>query len=268
MLLHSRHLPALLSLALLAGCAAGPVAGPGAARQVAYSPFADMDGITAQKIAAPTELGVMVDAAGGAQQKFETDADFNRRMSRLKPFEVCKSVSEASLKFDSSTGVARYKEWLSDAQIGGYREKNGEVFTDSNLYMPDLDVSFSSTKTGEYTGQNSFGATAVVEVRKVENVHLVLDPIYKGPLSFPAPYVEADASSVIAKSKDAFLCVTAIPVAPFYRETTLHTTPTVIKPYEGQITHRFFRVKIGAIRFADSKGNTIPGQVFVSPGVQ
>lgn len=269
MLLKARHLPILLPLAVLVGCAASPGAstGVGAARQVPYSPFADMTGVVAKKIANPAELGATINTLGGAQKKFETDADFNHRMSSLKPFEVCRGVTEASLKFDSATGVARYKNWLSDAQIGGYRDKNGETFTDHNLYMPDFDVSFSSKKTGEYTGQNAFGATALVETRMVENVHLVFDPIYKGPLTYPAPYVEADAAGVIAKGKEAFLCVTAIPVAPFYRESTLHAAPTVTNPYEGQITHRFFRVKIGAIRFADSKGNTLPGEVSIRPGV-
>lgn len=263
--LHVRQLPFVLPLALLAGCAPGP--GTSSIQQVAYSPFADSSGVAFSKIATPSDLAKMVGDIGGAQQKFETDADFNLRMKKLKPFEVCKSVSETSLKFDSSTGSAIYKEWLYDAQISGYREKNGETFSDPAVFMPDLDASFGSKKIGEYAGQNSFGATAVVEIRKADTVHLVFDPIFKSPLTFPHPYIEADARSLVAVRQKAFLCVTAIPTAPFYRQSVFHSSPTLAHPYEGEVTHHFFRVKIGSIRLSDDKGNTIPGQVSVSPGV-
>lgn len=262
---HVRQLSFILPLAVLVGCSSG--AGTGPAQQVAYSPFADSRGLTFNKIATPSDLAKMVDDIGGAQQKFETDVDFNLRMKKLKPFEMCKSVSESSVKFDSSTGSAIYKEWLYDAQISGYREKNGETFSDPAVFMPGLDASFGSKKIGEYAGQNSFGATAVVEIRKADTVHLVLDPIFKSPLTFPHPYIEADARSLVAARQKAFLCVTAIPTAPFYRQSVFHSSPTLAHPYEGEVTHHFFRVKIGGIRLTDDKGNTIPGQVSVSPGV-
>lgn len=269
MLSQISQMSIVLPLAALAGCAVGSGGGTttGAVNQVVYLPFMDLNGATVQKIGPSNDLAKMAASAGGVQQKFETDADFNLRMSNLKPFEICKSISESSLKFDSSTGVARYKEFLSDSQISGYREKNGETLTNHNIFMPDLDISFGSTKTGEYTGQNSFGATTVVETRKAENIHLVLDPIYKGPLSFPHPYIEADAGSLVAKHQQAFLCITGIPVAPFYRQSVFHSSPTLANPYDGQITHHFFRVKIGGARFSDSKGNTIPGTVAVNPGI-
>lgn len=258
-----RRTMALMAFAALAGCAAGG----NEPRPTGYSPFMDLAGASAERIRNPLDLAKMVNSVGGPQQKFETDADFNLRMSKLKPFEICKSVNDSSLKFDSSTGRATYKEWLGDAQIAGYREKNGDTFTNLDLFIPSLDASFESTKTGEYAGQNAFGATAVVEVRSAENVHLVFDPIYKGPLSFPHPYLEADASSLAGKKKDFLVCVIGIPVAPFYRESVRHSAPTITNPYDGQVKHHFFRVKIGGTRLADSAGNTIPGQVGVSPGI-
>lgn len=245
----------------MSGCASSQIPqGP------AYTPFTDYPVAQAKRVDA-SGLVRMIDSLGGAQKKFEKDSDFQARVSSIAPFEVCKESSAARLKFDSKTGRTVYKEFLADAQVAGFREVNGETFTDSTKNFPSMELAFESTKVGEYVGQNALGATAVVDVRLAESVHLVFDPIPVGGLVFPHPFFSADATGVAEAGGALQLCMTVVPVGPFYRESVRHGSPTISNPSLGEVTHKFFRVKIGSARLADLKGNTLTEKVFFDPGV-
>ncbi|MNJ75947.1 hypothetical protein D3C77_731350 [compost metagenome] len=61
--------------------------------------------------------------------------------------------------------------------------------------------------------------------------------------------------------------MTVEPVAPFYRESVLHASPTISNPSSGEVKHMFFRVKIGTARLTDLEGNTLTDKVAFDPGI-
>ncbi len=248
---------------VLAGCAAG---GQGSPAPAEYSPYGDATGITYSRVGQPVSLIKSISDLGGAQKKFETNADFEGRMSKMQPFEVCKAFSSESLKFDPATGASSLRIWLPDAQLADYRENNGAIFSDSAFYYPSIEVARASRKLGEYVGQNSFGASAVVEMGEAEVVHLVFEPIPRKTYMFPHPFIEADARSVAGKIDKFQLCISAIPVSPYYREGTSAGQATIQNPSSSIVTHQMLRVKVGALRLADMSGKSIDGKVTFSIG--
>lgn len=233
---------------------------------VAYTPFTDYP-VAKAKLVSALDLTKMINSLGGAQKQFERDSDFQTRVSSIAPFEVCREASVTRLRFDSKTGRTLYKEFLTDAQVAGFREVNGETFTDPTKNFPSMELAFESTKVGEFVGQNALGAAAVVDVRLAESVHLVFDPMPVGGLVFPHPYFSADATGADQAGDTLQLCMTLVPVEPFYRESVRHGSPTISNPSMGEVTHKFFRVKIGSARLADLKGNTLTERVLFDPGV-
>ncbi|WEA19058.1 hypothetical protein [Pseudomonas juntendi] len=246
-------------LGLLIGCA-----GNQESHEAAYTPFTDYQVAPVKKLTA-SELAGLVQSLGGGQGKYETDRDYQARMSKIPPFEVCKNVSENYLKFDQSTGNTIYKEFLSEAQVAGYREVNGETFSDARVNFPSLEFQFTSEKVGEFVGQNAFGATSIVDVRFAESVHLVLDPMRTGGLVFPHPFLTASAPTIVAAGTK--LCVTVAPVGPFYRESVRHASPTVKNPNAGEVKHMFFRVKIGSAKLVDQNGVLLTDKISFDPGI-
>lgn len=249
---------------VMVGCSAGNQQ-PFSA-ETEYSPFVNAADVSFNKIKSPSELTDKISTLGGPQKQFETNFEFETRMAKIEPFEVCKEVDSKSIKFDPVSGTSTYKEWLQDAQLAEYRDARGEIFSDSKRYYPSITVAFDSRKTGEYIGHNSYGASAVVEMREAEQVHLVFDPILKTAYMFPHPFIEADTSGVAGKFDKFLLCVSSVPVSPYYREGIGASQPTIQSPSAGIIKHRMLRVKVGGFRLADINGKSIDGKVIFSVG--
>ncbi|WP_275629025.1 hypothetical protein [Pseudomonas sp. 273] len=257
-----RILITLIIASILTACASqGGVAG----KNQIYAPFAEVKSPSSLRAISPAELISIAKSLGGAQGKFETNEAYFKRVGKVGDFEVCKKISDANLKFDQATGMTSYNEYLYDAQIAGYRDSPSDIVSNVDVLIPAVDVAFNSEKVGQYEGQNAFGATASVEVFSADSVHLVFDPIPKKPLLFLNPFLFSDPWSG-AKDGNYSICITSVPVAPYYMESVRGGSPTLSNPNDGVVYHRFFRVKIAGMSIVDSQGKVVPVRVGISPG--
>lgn len=250
-----RRIYALTGVAVvLAGCGSAPQYSnsntPSAPVKTVeqYNPFVSVDTSDIQKATAASELVALAKSKGGSQAEFELDRDFYSRMN-IPPFEVCFKTYSFGFKFDRETGVAVYSQSLSDAQGDGYRYGSELYRADPAHTYPSFTIEHIESEKGRYMASNALGAEFMVTEMDLDKVYLVLDPAKRGK----SVYIESEP--IVGEDfKNMMLCVTSVPVAPYYQSTSKKHTPKVSVPIDGMINSHFFRVKVAGASLVSSTG--------------
>lgn len=241
---------------LIAGCAAEnstKLAGAAQANSVpVYDPYSKVDVSSVRTFTSPEALVAKVKSLGGEQGKFEKDSDFFAR-ARFMPFEACYEATDASFKYDSASGVGKYEYALTDAQILGYRDKGSSLAPNVNFSFPSIFLSTDTYGAESYVGSNAFGVKVDIAKADLVRTYLVFDPYPVGDYSYKSLYIESEPirGEDIPGMK---VCVTSVPVEPYFMVKRGYHEPTVNVPIDGKIDDYFFRVKIAGMSLVSKTG--------------
>ncbi|MFJ2981190.1 MULTISPECIES: hypothetical protein [unclassified Pseudomonas] len=200
--------------------------------------------------ASPSELITKLNSLGGGQEKYETDSKFQARMAGLGLSAVMSEVKDYQIDFDKVGGGLTFSQSMSDAQLMGFRSGSASLSDYKNSYysimLPDTEH-----KTGEFVGQNAYGAKAVVDEVEIDRVSLV------GP-AVPKPAVgvvfvdlmaklNMSAEEFKAQKNDLRLAVVFEPIPGFLQKETRYGTATITNKREATIHNYFVISKIAAV---------------------
>lgn len=249
-----------MALAFLYGCSGE--AGKTQNNQFVYSPYTDMPAISSIRSIDPKDLFLLAKQNGGGQGKYESDKDFYGRISSIGNFEVCKNVSDVWLKFNNKKGLYSFGEILSNAYDMGVDRPDNSY---AGNFLPVMQFYEGQFSSGEYVGQNAFGAQAIIDKRSDERVYLAFTEISSrnSIISFPKIESEREFSS---SSHELRLCVTAVPVAPYLLYYRSYMRPTISNPRDGYIDNYFYVVKIAGMSLVDRNNKIVGIGLRLNPG--
>jgi hypothetical protein len=170
---------AAFAATLLVGCASNSNVRESAQDvSVELRPYSFSAGVKTYQ--SPKDLLQRITDLGGPQKEFETDADFEKRISALGNYAIFSDIDKSNIKFNKVTGELDFSKPIIDAKDFGYKSGVAEQDYKSrylSIMLPSVDYI-----TGEYVGQNAYGAKANVEILRVDRVHIVSPPIPSNPI--------------------------------------------------------------------------------------
>lgn len=214
----------------------------------------------------PKDLISKFNSIGGAQEKYETDSQFKARMAKLGLSVVMSEIKDYQVDFDKISGGLTFRQSMADAQLLGFKSGSASISDYKHSYysimLPDTEH-----KTGEFVGQNAYGAQAVVDKVEIDRVSLV------GP-AVPKPTVGVVFVDLMAKLKlsakefndqksDLRLAIIFEPIPNFLQKETRYGTATIANKREATIHNYFVSSKIAAISIVNIKTKQV-----VSEGVR
>ncbi|WP_258041998.1 hypothetical protein [Pseudomonas syringae] len=123
----------------------------------------------------PERLLKKLEMLGGAQKEFETNSEFEKRMSVLQKSAVFSQIADVDIKFNKETGAVSFESVMFDVKDLGYKAEKTKVGQFGNSHL-SIDLFPVDKVKGSYTGQNAFGAKAEVDVLVSDRVYLVFPP--------------------------------------------------------------------------------------------
>lgn|GEM_PF-6511660 len=193
------------------------------------------------------ELLAEVERLGGPRGEYETDSAFFGRLARLGDYSVGGVVSPSSIKFDSVTGKFSIKASMHDAKGFGFVSKLDSL-QDYRSIFPSVYIGEAEYHGGQYSGQNSYGATAVVTQRTIDRFYLVFNPVAKPVMStlfFNVSSALDVSASEIKSQRDNIRLLFVVKSVPNYLQVVKsYQEATVRNPYESVINNYFFSSKI------------------------
>lgn len=193
------------------------------------------------------ELIDEVEKLGGSRGEYETDSAFFGRLSRLGDYSVAAVVTPSSIKFDAATGKLSVKVSMLDAKGFGFVSKLDSL-EDYRKIFPSVYIGEDEYHSGQYSGQNSYGATAVVTKRTIDRYYLVFSPVAQPVMSTLFFDVSSDldvsASEIQSQRDNVRLMLTVKSVPNYLQVVKSYQEATVRSPYESVINNYFFSSKI------------------------
>lgn len=249
----------IVTLAVMCGCS---VPKP-AASQVslgAKEAFLTLDpagkNVPAKQYPSGKELLEEVKLLGGARGQYETDAEFYGRVSRLGNFTIGGKVSDSQIEFDRVTGEFTLKVSLHDAVGFGFKVAPVRLREPEAVY-PSFIVGEDAYVEGQYSGQNSFGASATITKRNIDRYYLVFSPVPKPPLNILFFNVSAklniSASEMQEQRENIRVLFKLMPTPNYLQTTKNYQQPTITNPYESVITNYFFSTKVFWVSVVNAK---------------
>lgn len=204
-------------------------------------------GVEAKSFSSGKELLGEIHRLGGPRGKYETDAAFSNRMASFGNFAVAGVVTPSAIKFDNATGEFSLNVSMRDAQGAGF--KSGlDTLKAVNTEYPSFDLGEDIYSQGQYTGQNSFGATAVIEKQKIDRYFLVFSPVPKAPGNIFIYRVSGKlniSSAEMETQRDNIRVVfTVKPVPDYVQVSKNYHEPTITSPHESVIDSYFFQSRV------------------------
>jgi hypothetical protein len=208
----------------------------------------------------PKELIAKLNAMGGAQGKYETNSDFTSRMSGLGLIAVMSEIKDYQVDFDKSTGALTFRQNMEDAQMFGFRNGTGSLADYKNSYyslmLPEVEY-----KTGEFVGQNAFGAKAVIDQIEIYRVNLVGPAVPKPPMGLVFVELIANLNMTASefKSQRADLRVAIIfePIPNYLQKVTTSGTATITTKREATVNNYFVSSKLAAVSVVNIRTNQV-----------
>ncbi len=193
------------------------------------------------------DLLMKIDRLGGTQGKYESDIDFFKRASNIKPFNVCTKLSEASIDFDKKTGRVQVNSYL-------FKELSSWESEDYSLMMH-----YKEKLVGVYSGQNSYGAEFNFEEFDVERLHLVVTNYNFGSAFVPKVQIDLpnNAKSDLSRGKSIYLCVKALPVEPYFAESFDFVQASSVKPRKANIKIKKIFVRLDGVSAVSEDGKVV-----------
>ena len=250
---------------MIAGCAPSTVNrvnGPSEAF-VDLRPYTFDGGFVAYE--SPKALLLKINELGGAQKKFETNSEFSSRTSGIGLSAVLSDIKDYQIKFDQNTGSLRFESSMDDAQGFGFRP-NGKSFSDykSAYYavgLPDVE-----RVTGEFVGQNAFGATAKIDQIESDRIYIVSPKIPKDSLRTMFVSMVSDlkisASDFSLQKGDLRLAIIFEPMPNFVQVKTFYGKATITNKRESTVNNYFLNAKLAGVSVVNIKTKQIVSSGF------
>ncbi|MBR7522688.1 hypothetical protein [Pseudomonas juntendi] len=204
----------------------------------------------------PSSLVQAIEEIGGPQKDLETNSDFKKRIEKLGAFSVLSDVKDYQVKFNSETGALTYENRMEDAQSWGFRP-NGELLSDLNNFYYSIDLPEDKYHKGDYIGQNSFGAKALIESFESDKIYLVTPAVPKTSphVVFVSMIADLDISSDEFKSnrEKIKLAVSVEPVPNYLYFYKHYISATIRNKKEGEINRYFLSGKLAGVSIVNSE---------------
>src|SRR5450830_1134523 len=212
--------------------------------------------VQAKSFSSGKELLGEIQRLGGPRGKYETDAAFSSRMASFGNFSVGGVVTPSAIKFDRVTGEFSLSVSMRDAQGAGF--KSGlDVLKAVNTDYPSFDLGEDIYSRGQYSGQNSFGATAVIEKQKIDRYFLVFSPVPKAPGNIffykVSGKLNISAAEMESQRENIRVVFTVKPVPDFVQVAKNYHEPTITSPHESEIDSYFFESRVFWIKVVNIK---------------
>ncbi len=260
-----RCLILVAALAILCGCA-GPQASSrmpaqsAQAQPVQKEMFITFDpagkSVQAKSFSSGKDLLEEIQRLGGLRGKYETDAAFLGRMASFGNFSVGGEVKPSAIKFDRVTGEFSLSVLMRDAQDAGFKSEL-DVLKALNTDYPSFDLGEDIYSRGQYSGQNSFGATAVIEKQKIDRYFLVFSPVPKAPGNIffykVSGKLNISAAEMESQRENIRIVFTVKPVPGFVQVAKNFHEPTITSPHESEIASYFFESRVFWIKVVNIK---------------
>ncbi|MBA2927053.1 hypothetical protein G9Q86_00600 [Pseudomonas sp. CCUG 57209] len=203
--------------------------------------------VQAKNFSSGKELLGEIQRLGGPRGQYETDAAFSSRMSSFGNFSVGGMVTPSAIKFDRGTGEFSLSVLMRDAQGAGF--KSGlDALRAVNTDYPSFNLGEDIYSRGQYSGQNSFGATAVIEKQKIDRYFLVFSPVPKAPGNIffykVSGKLNLSAEEMEAQRENIRVVFTVKPVPGFVQVVKNFHEPTITSPHESEIDSYFFESRV------------------------
>ncbi|WP_277592984.1 hypothetical protein [Pseudomonas chlororaphis] len=212
--------------------------------------------VKAKSFSTGKELLGEVQRLGGARGEYETDSAFLSRLSALGNYSVNGEITASDVKFDRSTGVFSLRVSMRDAQGYGFKSDLGALKAVNTDY-PSFYLGEDIYSRGQYTGQNSFGATAIIEKRKIDRYYLVFNPVPKSPGNIFFYNVTGklglSAAEMESQRDNIRVLFTVMPAPSYVQFVRRYQEPTIANPYESEINNYFFQAKVFWVRVVNIK---------------
>ena len=246
---------------LLCGCSASSQnIRPGVPANLSQEAFVTLDpagkDVPAKMFQSGEELLKEVDRLGGTRGEYETDSAFYERISKLGNFSVGGVVFPSQIKFDPTTGEFTLKASMHEAQGFGFKSNLGFMQASKTIY-PSFILGEDVYSGTQYSGQNSFGASALITKRKVNRYYLVFNPVPKPPSNILFFDIKAKLNITAAEMKserdNIRILFTAMATPNYLQVTNNYQQPTISNPYESVIANYFFSVKLFWVKVVNIK---------------
>ena len=241
---------------LMAGCATAPLP----TKSIKQDAFLNLDpagkNVKANHFNTGNELLGEVQRLGGPQGEYETNEVFAKRMSKFENFSVYSVVSPSQIKFDKETGSFSFKEAMPDGLGFGFNPGTPGYESMKNIY-PSLLLGEDVKVTGQYQAQNSFGASATIEKRKINRFFVVFSPVPKQighviNFSFVGS-PKITPAEMEAEKENLGMLVTLKPVPDYLKVSSFNTVPTISTPYDSDVHNYFFQAKVFWVKLVNVK---------------
>lgn len=210
--------------------------------------------------ASPNDLIAKLNSLGGGQEKYETDSQFQARMAKLGLSAVMSEIKEYQIDFDKTSGALTFKQSMTDAQLLGFRSGAGSVSDYKNSYYAIM-LSDAEHKTGEFVGQNAYGAKAVVDKVEIDRVSLVGPAVPKQAVGVIFVDLMAklnlSAAEFNSQRNDLRLAVVFEPIPNYLQKETRYGTATITNKREAKVNNYFVSSKLAAISVVNIKTKQI-----------
>ena len=249
------------AFALLCGCSApSQNLKPGVPANLAQEAFVTLDpagkDVPATMFKSGEELLKEVEKLGGARGEYETDSVFYERISKLGNFSVGGVVFPSQIKFDPATGEFTLKVSMHDAQGFGFKS-NLDFMQASKTIYPSFILGEDVYSGAKYSGQNSFGASALITKRKINRYYLVFNPVPKvsrNIMFFDIVTKLNITAAEMESQRDNIRVLFTVKATPNYLQVTNnYQQPTISNPYESAINNYFFSAKLFWIKVVNIK---------------
>lgn len=212
----------------------------------------------------PKELIAKLNSMGGAQGKYETNSDFTNRMAGLGLSAVMSEIKDYQVDFDKNSGALTFKQSLEDAQMSGFRGGAASLSDYKNSYysimLPGVEY-----KTGEFVGQNAYGAKAVIDQIEIDRVNLVGPSVPKPPTGIVfvdlIAKLNMTASEFQSQRDNLRLAVIFEPIPNYLQKHTTSGTATITTKREATINNYFVSSRLAAVSIVNIRTNQVVSDV-------
>ncbi|KLU17128.1 MULTISPECIES: hypothetical protein [Xenorhabdus] len=212
----------------------------------------------------PEDIVKLYKKLGGDRGEFETNADFQKRMSNVGIMKMCYPINFTDYKFDPDTGLTELSIGATHGNYNPYLNFDSDESWKSTRYLnaPHIRMgSFEVERKGGYRA-NSFGVRVFVEDKDRDLIYLTLSPFYTENRSMRS-FLSADITDT-KKLKGMSYCVVVKPISPFiYKSDSHYHRATFDASFEGYFTDYYINSKIIDLYLQDGKGNRLNDKLSV-----
>ncbi len=206
------------------------------------------------------ELLKEVERLGGPRGEYETDSAYHGRISKLGNFSVAGKITPSQIKFDPVTGEFALSASMHDAKGFGFKSSL-DISQASRTIYPSFDLGEDIYHGAQYSGQNAYGASALITKRSISRYYLVFSPVPQEalhPLFFRVSAKLSATAAEMERERDNVRVVFTVATTPNYLQVSQNfQQPKISNPFESVITNYFFSAKVFWVKVVNVKSGKV-----------